>query len=219
MTETLDLATDATPDPTPDLPVGLPADHVRLHAGAPGTVVGERTLAGIGRLTTTVLDPGADLDVIHRWVTSPGTDFWGLSDLDRDELRDLYAYVDSLPSHHAFLVRRDDEPVALLQTYDPARDPVGECYPVQPGDTGVHLLVGGRGGAPVPGFATRLMAAIVDLVLDQPGARRIVVEPDVRNVRAVARMRRTGFELGPVVELPTKRAQLAFLTREAWENP
>ena len=196
----------------------LPRDHVRLHSGARGDVIGDRTLPGLGRITTTVLDPEADLDVLHRWVTGPGTEFWGLADLDRDELRDLYAYVDSLPSHHAFLVRRDDEPVALLQTYDPARDPVGECYPVQAGDTGVHVLVGGR-GTPTPGFTTRLMAAMIDLVLDQPGAERIVVEPDVRNQRAITRMRRTGFELGPEIDLPTKRAQLAFLTRVAWENP
>ncbi|MEP7762649.1 GNAT family N-acetyltransferase [Sanguibacter sp. 25GB23B1] len=202
-----------------DAPLAAPPlDHVRLHGGPPGTLVGDRTLPGLGRITTTVLDPRADLDVLHRWVTAPGTEFWGLAELDREELGDLYAYVDSLPSHHAFLVRRDDEPVALLQTYDPAQDPVGECYPVRPGDTGAHLLVGGR-GAPTPGFATRLMATILDLLFTQPGAERIVVEPDVRNVRAIARMRRTGFELGPEIDLPTKRAQLAFLTREVWENP
>ncbi|WP_343048273.1 GNAT family N-acetyltransferase [Cellulomonas humilata] len=174
-----------------------------------GEVVDERTVDGLGRITTRVLDPDADLDTIHAWVTAPGTEFWGLGSLTREELRDTYAFVDALPTHHAFLVHRDDEPVALLQAYDPADDPVGECYDVQPGDVGVHLLlgVGGR-----PGSTTRLLGAIVAFLLGQPGARRIVAEPDVRNDRALARMTRSGFVAGPVIELPHKRAQLAFLT-------
>ena len=108
-------------------------------------------------------------------------------------------------------MRRDGEPVALLQAYDPAHDPVGECYDVQPGDLGVHLLVGAR-GRPIAGFSTRLLGAILAFLRDQPGARRIVAEPDVRNDRALARLTRTGFVAGPVIELPHKRAQLAFLT-------
>ena len=177
-------------------------------------MIDEREVDGLGRITTRVLDPDADLDTLHAWVTAPGTQFWGLGELSRDELRDTYAFVDSLPTHHAFLVSRDDEPVALLQTYDPAHDPVGECYDVQPGDVGVHLLLGAR-GRPTAGFSTRLFGALVALVLGQPGARRIVAEPDIRNDRALARLTRSGFVAGPVIELPNKRAQLAFLTRES----
>ena len=88
--------------------------------------------------------PTRDLDTIHAWVTAPGTGFWGLAELSREELRDTYAFVDSLPTHHAYLLRCDGEPVALLQVYDPADDPLGECYDVQPGDVGIHLLVGAR---------------------------------------------------------------------------
>ena len=115
---------------------------VTLAAGARGAVVDERFVDGLGLLATCVLDPDADLDTIHAWVTAPGTGFWGLAELSRDELRDTYAFVDSLPTHHAYLLRCDGEPVALLQVYDPADDPLGECYDVQPGDVGIHLLVG-----------------------------------------------------------------------------
>ncbi|WP_456787706.1 GNAT family N-acetyltransferase [Cellulomonas sp. P5_C5] len=184
---------------------------VALPVGARGAVVDERFADGLGRITTTVLDPEGDLDTIHGWVTAPGTGFWGLAELSRDELRDTYAFVDSLPTHHAYLVRRDGEPVALLQVYDPADDPLGECYDVQPGDVGIHLLVGARVR---PGSSTRLFDTIVGFLRDLPGARRVVAEPDVRNDRALARMTRTGFVAGPVIELPHKRAQLAFLTLE-----
>ena len=44
-----------------------------------------------------------------------------------------------------------------------------------------------------------------------------MAEPDARNDKAVALVRRLGFELGPVVELSTKPAQLAFFTRASYD--
>ncbi|MEU3774531.1 hypothetical protein AB0F11_15270 [Streptomyces sp. NPDC032472] len=54
------------------------------------------------------------------------------------------------------------------------------------------------------------------------GPRRIVAEPDARNDDVLQRLERTGFVLGPEVELPevdlpevylpAKRARLAFLS-------
>jgi penicillin amidase len=195
--------------PAPD------AAGTRLRSGPAGTVVDARDVPALGRLTTTVLDPDADLDTVHAWVTQRGTGFWGLGGLTRAELRDTYAFVDTLPSHHAFVVRRDELPVALLQTYEPEHDPVGAHYAVEPGDVGVHLLLGAR-GRPTPRFSTLLMGALLDALLEPPAARRVVIEPDVRNTRAVSRAVRQGFTLGPVVDLPDKRAQLAFLARERW---
>ncbi|AEE47182.1 GNAT family N-acetyltransferase [Cellulomonas fimi] len=197
--------------PAPD------AAGTRLRSGPPGTVVDARDVPGLGRLTTTVLDPDDDLDTVHAWVTQPHTGFWGLGGLTRAELRDTYAFVDALPSHHAFVLRRDGLPVALLQTYEPEHDPVGAHYAVEPGDVGVHFLLGAR-GRPTPRFSTLLMGAVLDALLEPPAARRVVIEPDVRNERAVARAVRQGFTLGPVVDLPDKRAQLAFLGREQWAS-
>jgi len=37
-----------------------------------GEVVDERIADGLGRITTRVLDPDADLGTIHAWVTAPG---------------------------------------------------------------------------------------------------------------------------------------------------
>jgi hypothetical protein len=194
-----------------------PTSAARLRSGPRGTTVDERDVPGLGVLTTTVLDPDGDLDTVHAWVTQPHTGFWGLGALTRSELRDTYAFVDGLPSHHAFVLRRDGLPVALLQTYEPEHDPVGEVYDVQPGDIGLHFLLGAR-GRPTPRFSTLLMGAILDALFDPPAVQRVVIEPDARNERAVARAVRQGFELGPEVDLATKRAQLAFLTRERWSS-
>jgi penicillin amidase len=189
----------------------------RLATGAPGALVHAADVPGLGRLEVSVLDPVGDLEVIHRWVTAPSARFWGLGDLTPDALRDLYTYVDGLTTHHAFLIRRDGLPIVLLQTYEPENDPVGEVYKVQPGDVGIHFLLGDR-GAPATRFTTRVAHAIAGFLFSQPGAKRIVIEPDVDNDRALARAGLFGFTLGPRVELPGKSGRLAFLTREEWRE-
>jgi len=193
----------------------ITADHDRLASGPRGAEVYAERDPVLGSVTVTVLDPDADLDVILDWVRRPWARFWGLAELDRTALRDLYAYVDSLPSHHAFLIRIDGRPVVLLQTYQPEHDPVGACYPVRPGDVGIHFLLGARARR-VPGYTGRVAAVLLRFLFSRPAARRIVVEPDVCNLPAVRRMVRVGFELGPEIDLPDKRAQLAFLTRDRW---
>ncbi|MBW9108929.1 GNAT family N-acetyltransferase [Microbacterium ureisolvens] len=189
----------------------------RLVSGAAGTVVHAADDPVLGRIEIAVLNPISDLDVIHRWVTAPTARFWGLGELTRQELGDLYVYVDGLATHHAFLIRRDGLPIVLLQTYAPESDPLGEAYDAQAGDVGIHFLLGDR-GAPVRGFTTRVAHVIMGFLFAQPAVERIVIEPDVGNDRAVARARLSGFTLGPQVELPGKSGQLAFLTRDAWES-
>lgn len=187
-------------------------DHDRLASGRPGERVYAEREPVLGEITITVLDPDGDLDTIHDWVRQPRAGFWGLASLDRTELRDLYAYVDSLPSHHAFLIKIADRPVVLLQTYQPECDPVGECYSVEPGDVGVHFLLGAR-AARIPGYTSRIAGVLTRFLFSRPGAQRIIVEPDIRNEAAVRLVTRLGFELGPAIDLPSKRAQLAFLPR------
>ncbi|WP_424936573.1 MULTISPECIES: GNAT family N-acetyltransferase [Bacteria] len=190
----------------------------RLVSGPAGTLVYTTRSPTIGHVEFVVLDPFADIDLLHEWVTRPESRFWGLADLPRDELRDLYLYVDGLPTHHAFVVRRDGTRSALLQAYAPEDDPLGDVYDTLPGDVGLHFLIGDR-GAPVPRFSLHLIDLVAEFVFSRVEVDRLVVEPDVRNERAVAFFeRKAGFVLGPQVRLPDKTGQLAFLTRERWEQ-
>ncbi|ACZ30819.1 hypothetical protein Xcel_1799 [Xylanimonas cellulosilytica DSM 15894] len=203
---TAEPLTAATP-----LPVAEPA---LLLTGPRGATVARLDLPdAAGALTLHMLDPVADLDVIHAWVVEPRARFWGLGHLSRDELRETYEFVESVPSHHAYLLRWDGAPVALVQAYDPADDPVGEAYPVRAGDVGAHFFLGGRGPRGVPVWAG-VGPAILLALFTPPAARRLVVEPDVRNQAAVARVAALGFTLGPQVRVGEKTARLATLDRE-----
>ncbi|MFG2778183.1 GNAT family N-acetyltransferase [Streptomyces prunicolor] len=191
----------------------------------PRRPVHEQHIDGFGTVRVLPLDPAADAGTIHRWVSEQRAAFWGMNGLTRSQVAEIYAHMDTLDTHHAHLVLRDDEPVALLQTYDPAADRVGDCYAVEPGDIGIHLLL--APAAPDgerPGWSAALLGALTSYVLLGLDRRRIVVDPDVRNEKAIARFLRQGFVAGPRVVLPEvdipdvfipeKHAQLAFLPRE-----
>jgi hypothetical protein len=187
--------------------------------------VHDQPVDGFGTVRVLPLDPHADAALIHGWVSEERASFWGMNGLSAEQVAETYAHMATLDTHHAFLVLKDGAPAALLQTYEPGADRVSECYPVDPGDIGIHLLLApaGPGGAR-PGWTSRLLAAITSYVLLGLDRRRIVVDPDVRNDKAIARFFRQGFTAGPAVvlpevalpdvHLPEKKAQLAFLARE-----
>lgn len=176
-----------------------------------------RTSAASAMLVLDRLDPHRDAGLIHSWVVEERAGFWMMGDHTVEEVREVYTWIDEQPTHHAWLVRLDGEPAALFQDYQPAAEEVGERYDVRPGDLGVHLML-----APPttrrPGFTAAVTGFVLASAFADPAVDRIVVEPDARNEPAVALATRLGFELGPVVELSTKPARLAFLTRAAYET-
>ncbi len=187
--------------------------------------VHEQTVDGFGTVRVLPLEPAADAPLLHRWVSEERAVFWGMNGLTVERVAEIYAHMETLDTHHAYLVVKDGDPAALLQTYEPEADRVGACYPVEPGDIGMHLLLARPGpGETRPGWTAGLAVAVLTYVLEVLDRRRIVVDPDVANEKAVARFVRQGFTTGPRVVLPEvdlpdvylpeKKAQLAFLTRE-----
>lgn len=187
--------------------------------------VHEQVVDGFGTMRILPLDAKADAGVVHGWVREPRAAFWGMNGLTEEQVREVYEGLEAFDTHHAYLAVCDGEPVGLLQTYEPEADRVGECYDVEPGDIGVHVLLapaGDRGAR--PGWSSMVLAAFTSYVFGGLDRRRVVVDPDERNERAIARFTRQGFESGPVVVLPEidlpevylpeKRARLAFLRRE-----
>lgn len=185
----------------------------------------EQVIDGLGTVRILRVDPHADLDVIHGWVSEERARFWGMNGLSREQVLETYVHLDSLDTHHAFLALKDGEPAALFQSYEPEADRVSECYDVEDGDIGIHLLIGPPGPCGGrPGWSAGLLTAFTTYVLVGLDRRRVVVEPDARNTKAISRLTRQGFVPGPEivlpeidlpeVYLPEKRARLAFLTRE-----
>ncbi|MGW7523624.1 GNAT family N-acetyltransferase [Streptomyces sp. NPDC054783] len=184
----------------------------------------EQHVDGFGTVRVRPLDPASDADVVHGWASEERAVFWGMNGLTRAQVAEIYAHLAGLDTHHAHLVTKDGLPAALLQTYEPAADRVGECYAVRAGDLGVHVLLGPAGpDGPRPGWTSALLTVMTTYSLRALDRHRLVVDPDVRNTGAIARFERQGFVRGPAVVLPEvdlpdvylpeKHAQLAFLER------
>ncbi|MBV1853927.1 GNAT family N-acetyltransferase [Catellatospora tritici] len=180
------------------------------------TTAYEEHVPGTGTFSLVAVDPARDAELMHGWVTQPANRFWGMTDHTVEQVQEIYEFVDSLPHHFAYLIQLNGNPIGIFQTYEPAHDPVGECYAALPGDIGLHLLLA-PGEHRVPRLTPAVVPLLVRFVLRDPAKDRVVVEPDVRNHRAVRRMELHGFVPGPQIELPNKCAQLAFLTRDRFE--
>ncbi|MFG2453594.1 GNAT family N-acetyltransferase [Streptomyces sp. NPDC048512] len=198
--------------------------------GAGRAAVHEQPVEGFGTVRVLPVDPHADLDVVHAWVSAERAAYWGMTGFTRQQVLETFLHLDSLDTHHAFLAVRDGVPAALFQTYEPGADRVGECYEVEPGDIGIHLLIGppAPGSGRLPGWSAALLDAFTAYALTGLGRRRVVVEPDARNTKAVERLTRQGFvpagdivlpEIDlPEVHLAEKHARLLFLTRASFEK-
>ncbi|WP_457963684.1 acetyltransferase [Arthrobacter sp. D1-29] len=177
----------------------------------------QETLPALGTLRLLPLVPEADADLIHGWVKEERARFWGMQNMSRDGVRDIYSFLDSLDTHHAYLISVEDNPVGLFQTYEPLQDPVGEAYEARRADTGLHLLLA-PATQPVHNFTPILISGLIGYLLSDPAKDRVVAEPDARNAKMIQRLRACGFELGAKVQLPEKEAQLVFLTRERFQR-
>ncbi|TQL67850.1 RimJ/RimL family protein N-acetyltransferase [Nocardioides albertanoniae] len=160
-------------------------------------------------LTIRDLDPSADLDLLCGWLQTDRARFWGMAEKPREEIEEIYTWLQEQPHLAAYIVELDGDPVALFQTWDPEVDELGTFYDRRPGDLGMHLFL-----ADSPAREGRTEAVIgffVESVIAAAGVTRVVVEPDAANEASLARLDAYGFQRGPVVELPHKVAQYAFL--------
>lgn len=172
-------------------------------------------LGSWGELRLVRVEPKADAELLHSWVTEDRARFWGMLDTTVEDVEETYRHLDLNPTQGAFLFLLNGEPLALMETYSPLHDPVGLVYPAQAEDIGMHLLLA-PATRPIPHFTPVLGVALLAFLFSDPLITRVVAEPDARNQKAIRRLQATGFELGPVVQLPDKEAQLTFLTRERY---
>ncbi|GAA2228689.1 GNAT family N-acetyltransferase [Kitasatospora cystarginea] len=172
-----------------------------------------RTDARLGTMAVRPLDADADAELLHGWVTHPKAAFWMMQDADVSEVRSEYRKIAEHPCHDAYIGLVDGEAAFLVERYDPARLELVGLYDAQPGDVGMHFLCAPT-DQPVHGFTRAVITTVMAFVLTDPAARRVVVEPDVRNTAVHALNAAVGFEVvGPVTK-PEKEALLSVCTRE-----
>ncbi|GGT91839.1 GNAT family N-acetyltransferase [Streptomyces lateritius] len=162
------------------------------------------------------LDPLADAELIHPWVTHPKAAFWMMQDARLQDVEREYMAIAANPHHDAFIGLVDEEPAFLMERYDPSKVELVGLYEPQPGDVGMHFLVAPT-DTPVHGFTRSVITAVMAELFADPATLRVVVEPDVRNKAVHALNAAVGFVPEREIEKPEKTALLSFCSREQFE--
>ncbi|MGH3937318.1 MAG: GNAT family N-acetyltransferase [Pseudonocardiaceae bacterium] len=162
---------------------------------------------------------GADLDRVVRWMAQPHIeDFWQQAwSADRwaKEITTQRAGEHSLPC----LVFQGGTAVAYLEIYRARQDRISALYPTEEHDLGVHVAIGEAGNTG-RGLGRSLLRAIGEgLFAADPACRRVVAEPDVRNVASLRAFAAAGFRRCGELTLPEKTAALLVRPRAEQDLP
>lgn len=176
-----------------------------------------RAVAGVGHFQLYPLHIPDHASVVHDWVTRDYARYWGMQNASVDDVASFYRGLAESGHTQIYLGFHKGAPAFLLECYAPAKAAVGEHYPVQPGDRGMHFLVAPP-EAPIPNFTFAVMTVIMDFLFSDPGCDRVVVEPDARNEKIHILNRRAGFIYERLIALPEKTAHLAFCTRDQFRK-
>ncbi|WP_197288262.1 GNAT family N-acetyltransferase [Nocardia sp. NRRL S-836] len=156
---------------------------------------------------------GYDLHLVHRWNQAPhvaafSRKAWTLPRWE-EELAAQLGGDDVRP----VLVGWHGRPVIYAEVYRAARDVVAVCYRARPHDIGLRLAVGELAMTD-RGLVRGLLPHLTDALFEaDPHCTRIVVEPDVRNTRAIRSFEAGGFVVADEVMLPDKVALLMVCKR------
>lgn len=172
---------------------------------------------GLGTFALRPFDLAIDLPQIHSWLSSDHARFWGMQSMTRSDLAVFYDQLRTSGHGDAFIGCHNGVPAFLVETYDPARSPLADHYPVRDGDLGMHILVA-PAETPIPGFTRAVFTTVMAWLFRDLGARRVVVEPDCDNDRIHTLNRYAGFAYDKVIALPDKTAHLAFCTETQFDQ-
>ncbi|MDH6539427.1 GNAT family N-acetyltransferase [Streptomyces sp. SPB4] len=175
-----------------------------------------RTDAVLGTFAIRPLDPFADAELLHGWVTDPKAAFWMMQDATLTEVEREYVRITTHEHHRAFIGLHEGRPAFLMESYDPAHLELVGLYDAEPGDVGMHFLVAPT-DTPVSGFTRAVITTVMASLFADPANLRVVVEPDVRNKAVHALNEAVGFVPEREVVKPEKTALLSFCTREQFE--
>lgn len=185
-------------------------DSYRKHTTADAPAIPELTDPWHARAAR---PDGYDLHLIHRWNQAPHVAaFWR-------QAWPLPRWEEQLESHlvgddvRPLLISWHGRPVIYTEVYRTARHQIAECYQARPHDLGLRLAVGELAMTD-RGLVQALLPHLSDALFEaDPHCTRIVLEPDVRNTRAIRSFQAGGFMVADEIMLPNKVALLMVRTR------
>ncbi|GEM47085.1 GNAT family N-acetyltransferase [Deinococcus cellulosilyticus] len=149
------------------------------------------------------------LTLLHCWLQQPHVrEFWDDGDRTLEDVQASYGSADR--DVDAFLILLEDCPIGYIQAYPvDAESPFVFC---RRGNTwGMDLFIGevkhlGKG------LGFQAVQVFADFLHTEYGADRVLIDPSIRNHRAIHIYQKAGFE--PVAELVHAGERLLLLRRD-----
>jgi aminoglycoside 6'-N-acetyltransferase len=129
-----------------------------------------------------------DLPMLARWLDRPHVaEWWEDTDDKAAEIREALAD----PATEPYIVELKGRPIGYVQCYDPHMEE-DHPYRDQPkGTLGIDQFIGEPELVGI-GHGSRIIAVFAEMLFRR-GARRIIIDPDPRNGRAIRAYEKAGF--------------------------
>ncbi|WP_191556838.1 GNAT family N-acetyltransferase [Metabacillus idriensis] len=150
-----------------------------------------------------------DLEILYVWMHQPHiAPFWKLN----VSKEDFYAYLErSVKAEHkrVYLCFVDDLPAGYLIAYSIQHDSIRDFYQAEPGDLGMHLLIGPRELLNKED-GLMIVRAMTAFLMKKFRSRRIIGEPDIRNRIVIPILKEMSGYVADTILLPHKKAALVI---------
>jgi AacA4 family aminoglycoside N(6')-acetyltransferase len=163
-----------------------------------------------------------DLPMLHDWLNRPHIVEWWGGEEARPTLDDVMKHymprVLAQESVTPYIAMLHDEPIGYAQSYVALGSGDGWWEEeTDPGVRGIDQTLAN----PTQlnrGLGTKLVRALVDLLLSDPSVTRIQTDPAPRNLRAIRCYEKAGFVQEKVITTPDGPAVLMVQSRQAYES-
>ncbi|MBS1988533.1 acetyltransferase [Candidatus Dependentiae bacterium] len=127
------------------------------------------------------------LPLLAQWFKQPHVAQWWPTEstFDNQSIRDKYLKKITSDSQSAFIVHLGNSPIGYIQCYHTHKEFDVETW-------GIDQFIGeidclGKG------YGTQIVKDFVDLLFKKPNIKRIIVDPDPKNTRAIRCYEKVGF--------------------------
>lgn len=159
----------------------------------------------------------SDFEVLYSWMHQPHiAPFWKLN-VNRG---DFQAYLErTLEAEHkrVFLCFIDQIPAGYLIAYSIQHDPIKDYYRAEPGDLGMHLLIGPREWLNRD-HGLMIARAMTAFLMEKYSCSRIIGEPDNRNRIVIPILKEMGGYVADTISLPHKKAALIIGEKDKFQE-
>ena len=176
-------------------------------------IVFKRNYKDFGEISIQSFDLNKDSKILHDWVNREYAVFWGMQNTSIQEVKKQYQKLMEPEHYKVFVGVYNNEKAFFVECYDPTQDIIKTYYNAKSSDCGIHIIMAPLSKPKISNFTFYMFKSVIDFVFSNQEIDRIIVEPDIGNLKMFNLCKRVGFKLSKKIQLPNKTAIIAYLEK------